>query len=633
MTKILKSITILLSLFSILPVHAQQSNTPRFHSAHSNRNTLHKAAFDSNMSTYDVIYQKLNFNVDPNIYYITGDVSFYYKALNNLDSLILNLSDSLNVDSIKQRNNKINFTHQANLLQIDIENINISNIDSISIYYQGKPTKENNSFFINVQDSINHIPVLATLSEPYSSSDWWPCKNTLTDKIDSIDISISCPIENKAVSLGLLKNTEIKGAIISYNWQHRYPVSPYLVSITVSNYTEYHSYIHYNEDDSLIFLNYLYQNNLQHKKTNIDKTEFFFKLYSSLFINYPFSNEKYGHVEFPIKGGMEHQTISSMGVFDFEIISHELAHQWFGDYITCGSWEDIWLNEGFATYCTGLCYENYKNGYWWDSWKNVTLSHIVQDSTGSVFPTDTSNVSTLFSARLTYRKAAYLLHMIRWTIGDNNFFQAIQNYLNDTELSFSFAKTPNLISHFEQQADTSLSTFMNDWFYGEGYPIFNIKWIQNNKQNLQIKINQNSALNDNHFFKLFIPIRLIGDNDSIDLKLNLQENNQIFNINLDFKINSIVFDPYLWIITKNSSIINENIHQTGINIYPNPCQNKLTIKTNETILDINLIDGKGCSINAPIQKNIINLESFSSGIYFIKIKTTQNLYLKKIIKN
>ena len=246
-----------------------------------------------------------------------------------------------------------------------------------------------------------------------------------------------------------------------YYWKHRYPITPYLVSIAVSDYREYSYYIHFSNGDSLLFSNYLYQKDFEKNKEKIKQTDRFMQFYDSLFVPYPFMKEKYGHVQFPIGGGMEHQTISSMGYFDYEIISHELAHQWFGDAITCGSWMDIWLNEGFATYCTGLCYE-FLDPYWWPRWKNLVIEKITSEEGGSVYPKDTVSVRALFDSRLTYRKAAYVLHMIRWTIGDDNFFQAIRNYLSNSKLSYAFAKTENLISIFEEVADTSLSIFMND---------------------------------------------------------------------------------------------------------------------------------------------------------------------------
>ena len=637
MPKIQKSILILVlvvTILSVFPVQAQQNNLFCLKSSAYNHQLQMSSSFNTNFSEYNIIYQNLKFKVDPSVYFIEGAVSIYYQANQMLDSLVVNLSDSLNVDSITQNSLALGFLHFNNLLKIDIEDISALELDSITIYYRGEPTHQNKAFFIGVQDSINYIPVLATLSEPYGASDWWPCKNTLTDKIDSIDISINCPAGNIGVSLGLLKNVEHTATRNIYHWRHRYPVAPYLVSIAVSDYYEYHSYIQEVNNDSLLFLNYLYQNNLEDKKSQIDRTGQFMRLYDSLFVRYPFAAEKYGHVEFPIAGGMEHQTISSMGMFDYEIISHELAHQWFGDYITCGSWEDLWLNEGFATYCTGLCYENIGNGYWWPLWKEVTLSKITADSSGTVFPVDTSSFSVLFNERLTYRKAAYLLHMIRWTVGDSIFFQSIRDYLNDSDLSFSYARTPNLIAHFEQEADTSLSAFMNDWFYGEGYPMYNIDWTQDENQKIHFQIHQESALNDHHFFRLYVPLRLVGNGDTLDIRLNNQTNHQDFEMNLDFEVDTVIFDPLQWLISKNS-IISQNIRSIShlpIKIFPNPTSRFLTIYTDLPIENYEIFGASGQRFSVPTHGKTIDLGALKQGVYILRVKVDKQVFIKKIIK-
>src|SRR5262249_23701080 len=145
--------------------------------------------------------------------------------------------------------------------------------------------------------------------------------------------------------------------------------------------------------------------------TNLPLVMNFLSMYDTLLIQYPFANEKYGHCQFNWGGGMEHQTMTFMDSYDFLLIGHELAHQWFGDRVTCGNWEDIWLNEGFATYFEALCENEFLGASAWTSWKQNTRNNITSAADGSVKCSDTTDFNRIFDDRLSYNKGAFLLHM------------------------------------------------------------------------------------------------------------------------------------------------------------------------------------------------------------------------------
>ncbi len=128
---------------------------------------------------------------------------------------------------------------------------------------------------------------------------------------------------------------------------------------------------------------------------------------------------------------MEHQTISFEGYFGEELLSHELAHQWFGNSITCASWSDIWLNEGFATYLSGIIIEKNDPAENWLAWKKDLINYICSEPGGSVYVQDTTSYQRIFDGRLSYSKGAMVLHMLRSELGDSIFFTSIKNYLND----------------------------------------------------------------------------------------------------------------------------------------------------------------------------------------------------------
>src|SRR5690606_6891199 len=124
--------------------------------------------------------------------------------------------------------------------------------------------------------------------------------------------------------------------------------------------------------DSLLMLSYAYPEDFGMVSSAATSLLPKITLFDQLFGPYPFAAEKYGHAQFSWGGGMEHQTMSFMGSFHPEIMSHELAHQWFGDKVTCGSWAEIWLNEGFATYLSGLAYEHHSPNFC-NPWKQAKI--------------------------------------------------------------------------------------------------------------------------------------------------------------------------------------------------------------------------------------------------------------------
>jgi aminopeptidase N len=184
-------------------------------------------------------------------------------------------------------------------------------------------------------------------------------------------------------------------------------------------------------------------------------------LYADLFEPYPYADEKYGHAEFGWGGGMEHTTVSFMGGLGRGLIAHELGHQWFGDKVTCGSWQDVWLNEGFATYLAGMVIENLDGEADFRSWKQDQISSVTYYPDGSVYipAQDTTSVNRIFSSRLSYNKGSMVLHMLRKKLGDAVFFQGLREYLDDPNLAYGYAKTPDLMQHLESASGEDLTEF------------------------------------------------------------------------------------------------------------------------------------------------------------------------------
>ncbi len=600
-----------------------------------------------NTENYDLKYHRLEWNVDPGVANISGSVTSYFEAKENMTTITFDLANNMTVQEVLQRGSNLSFVQNANEEVVITlpTTLNMGVLDSLTISYSGNPVSSGfGSFEVSTHGNAN-TPILWTLSEPYGAKGWWPCKQDLIDKIDSIDVYVTHPSQYKTASNGLLISETVGSVNTITRWKHKHPIPAYLIAIAVTDYSVYNNHV---TNGNFDVVNYVYPENLSYAQSSTNITPAIIDLYGTLFEMYPFADEKYGHAQFGWGGGMEHTTMTFMGGFGRSLIAHELAHQWFGDKITCGSWEDIWLNEGFATYLDGLVVENFDGNAAFKNWRNSKVnsswSAITAQPSGSVFVTDTTSVGRIFSSRLSYSKGAMLLHMLRYKLGDIAFFQGIKNYLADPALAFGYAKTANLKQHLEAQSGTNLTEFFNDWFIGEGYPSFSASWNQNDGVNLAIRISQTQSDASVSFFETPLPIRVHGTNGEVEmLRLELTNNNQLFNQSVTFDVASIEIDPDFELISANNNTVLDTTMATfssDINIYPNPVKDVVNIESTNSIdiKSVYIVNSIGQVVKKRLNKSsniiskaVINLEGLKSGIYILIITTNDGVMRKKII--
>ncbi|WP_339659542.1 M1 family aminopeptidase [uncultured Polaribacter sp.] len=595
---------------------------------------------NTNTSNYDITYHKLEFSVDPTVASISGKVTTTFTALQNMNSVTFDLDENMTVSAVTENGNALTFSQNTDdELIINLQNtLNQGKSTSISITYSGNPTSNGfGSFEVNTH---NGTPILWTLSEPYGALGWWPCKQDLNDKIDAIDVYITTPQQYVAVSNGLEQSAIVTADKKTTHFKHQYPIPAYLIAIAVTNYETY-SHTVSNNGNPFPILNYVYPESLTSAQNSTGITVDIMNHFIDLFGNYPFENEKYGHAQFGWGGGMEHTTVSFMGGFSRDLIAHELAHQWFGNKITCGSWKDIWLNEGFATFLTGLSIEKLDGETAYKNWRSSKINSITSLQNGAVYlsDVDTTSVGRIFNSRLSYNKGAMVLHMLRKKLGDINFFQGLKNYISDPDLAYSYAKTPDLIAHLETVSNLELYEFFNDWIYNQGYPTYNLEWNQQNSNTINITLNQTQSDASVSFFEANVPVRVNGTNGEIlDLILDNKSNNETFVESVSFLVSSVDFDPETHLISKNNTVVlttdNQVIASEKLELFPNPVHDFLTIKptNNLTILTSTIYTLLGKKI-LETKNTQLNLSQLKAGIYIIKVDTNSGILHKKIIKN
>lgn len=590
-----------------------------------------------NTTNYDVTHQKLEFTVNPAQYFISGKVTTTFKAKENMTHVFFDLADQLEVSSVKQNGVSLDFTHENEQLNITLDNtISLGNSGIVEVVYSGNPPMQNQAFTTGTH---NGTPILYTLSEPFGSKDWWPCKHDLNDKIDSLDVYITAPSQYVSVSNGMEISATVSGNQKTTHFRHQYPIAAYLVAIAVTNYSVFEQQAGTAPNEFPI-INYVYPENYNAARANLNQTVDIMNFLEEKFGTYPFSDEKYGHAQFGFGGGMEHQTISFMGGFSTDLIVHELAHHWFGNLVTCGTWKDIWLNEGFSSYAEGL-YTEYNQGLnAFVNWKNYNIDYICSQPGGNLYLTDSQaeNSDRIFSGRISYTKGGMVVHMLRWVMGDEAFYQGLQNYLTDPALAYGYATTAQLKTHLEAASGKSLQEFFNDWIYNQGYPSYQLNGQHLSQGIYRVRLNQTQSHNSVNFFEMPVQVRFIGTgNQRKDVVLDHTSNGQIFDIEVPFTVTQVRVDPERHIIAMDNTVnlgTNNSPELIGASIYPNPAKNQLTISLPDrfSMKSAEITNVLGQRVKSVGSGQTVDVSELQSGVHFITIYTESGQRAFKFIK-
>lgn len=313
-----------------------------------------------------------------------------------------------------------------------------------------------------------------TLSQPYGAPDWLFCRDGLGDKVDSLDIAVITPDTLMGVANGRLVADSVSAGGWRYrHFRHRYPIAVYLIAFAASTYavqevpvqTPYHTFT---------LRNYVYPQDTGRARQLTAQFLPYFSWIEERLGPYPFASEDYQQVQIGWGGGMEHQTITFFGSYSLELWAHELAHQWFGDWVTCSSWQDIWLNEGFATYLGGAVYEALVPSLW-PIWRRLTIRAAWRDTGRTIWVEDTTRVERIFAYSTTYAKGAAALHGLREYVGETSFWAALRQYLSVHRGGFAstadFAQTV-----FPFWGESVTRAFIEGWIYAPGYPKVRLEW-------------------------------------------------------------------------------------------------------------------------------------------------------------
>jgi aminopeptidase N len=529
----------------------------------------------------DVTYYGLNLTITTSPNFLEGRVLI--RGTCKADSaqvLQLDLKQNMQIDSIVMSGGvHPGFLQESESFTVWLDSVYLLNEEiSMEVFYRGTPAGSGFGSF--AFSSHASTPWIWSLSEPYGARDWWPCKDNPNDKADSADIVVTCDSIHRVGSNGrLLSVTGNGNGTATHHWSERYPISPYLISIAITNYASFSNWFRYSPTDSMEILNYVLPEHLDAAQAALPKTVGMLEIFSDLYGLYPFINEKYGHSDFGWGGAMEHQTMTSTTTYEEGTIAHELAHQWFGDMITCRTWPDIWMNEGFAQYSTALYLERaYGTSSYWGYMNSQMASARV--APGTIYVYDTSVVRNLFNGALVYAKGASVLHMLRHLLGDSTFFLAMKNYANAPDLRYANAATADFQRVCEATSGRDLDFFFTGWIYGEKYPRYTYSWKVDDSagvSTVRVHLIQTTGTTNPSFFTMPVDLRLYAPGWDSTVVVWNDAQDQTFAIQSAHRVDSVMVDPDRWILrdVSRSTLIVERHDPLpdGFNLrqnYPNP---------------------------------------------------------------
>ncbi len=594
---------------------------------------------------------------------------------NNVSSIILD-AGKLIIDSIHYKDNLIkNVSVVDKKAEIKFtKNFNSGDIVELSIFYRYVDTI-NIGFYlypkgIQKNNTINEERIAYTMSEPTDARLWMPCNDNPHDKAYS-SISVKVPFGFNVASNGLLDSVVHFADGDIFYWNETSPIATYLMLVAASKFYNYSDWYYKvtNTSDSVEIKYYLwagdYNDDINQGEYNgkraYKNTVFMMNFFSNTFGEYPFS--KYGIATLnPFNmGGMEHQTMTTvhrnyLKSYGENVLAHELAHQWLGDLITCATWNDIWINEGGATWSETLYRGWLLNSE--DEYYNYLMNQrkayldAISLHKNPIYGIPTAYIFLVY--QLTYIKAGQVYHMLYSMLGKEKFLAGFRELLNRNK--FKSLETYQYVNEFKLQFPDSpidLDTFFNQWLFQPGHPEIKLNYlvepIDFQEYNLNVKINQMQKNNDNMpnvpIFHLPITLFLDYESRTDTIKYVISKEINENNFLIKEKPKNIRFDYKNVLCNYNENLVlsvSDEILEKSIQISPNPSIGIAELKfelTNDEFIEIEIADNLG-NIRTKQFSGFLNSGTFNlkldvsylqQGVYYVIIKTKNNYKIEKMI--
>jgi aminopeptidase N len=560
---LLLTLAFIFLLSSFVPAFAQHRKRAQRTTASTQRAIQHQPLEGTKHvrppRTFDILNYTIRTRFDVPNQTVIGDEIVTLKPLaGGFKSFDLDAS-SMKIEAVTlaDSNTVLQFTQPPDKLSITLDRA-YEPAESISVRIKYRATPQKGLYFIQPprNSSFTKPAQIWSQGEPEENHYWFPCYDFPDDKSTSEQFITTNPDEI-AISNGALVETINNGdGTHTFHWKMDEPHSSYLISLVVGNYAKLNDTY-----KNIPVEYYTYKGTEQEARNAFAKTPEMMRVFSEK-LNFEFPFNKYAQtiVANFIFGGMENVTAtthadteilgngsSSEGQISTEnLISHELSHSWFGDLVTCKDWSQAWLNEGFATFMEAVFREQ-EAGHeaYLAELRSDTFLYLLEDSLKYRRPIVYDRYHApidLFDATL-YKKGALILHMLRYTVGDEMFWKALNKYLNENK--DKNVETSDLQRAFEETTGKKLDWFFDQWVYKAGYPELRVRSLYNistHTLTLDVTQTQTPELDTPAVFRLPVDIEFTTVKGASTEHIEITERHQRFTFKLDSKPLKINFD-------------------------------------------------------------------------------------------
>lgn len=497
----------------------------------------------SKTKKFDLIHTKLEVSFDWTQRYLFGKATLQLKPHFYPQSKLILDAKGFDIHAIQLLNGdqkkSLNYDYDGQKLTIDLDN-EIKKDESVTIFidYTAKPyelketegnsaiTENRGLYFINHDGTDESKPQqIWTQGETESNSCWFPTIDSPNQKTTE-EIYITVDNKYKTLSNGELIYSQLnKDNTRTDYWKLDRPHSPYLFMMAVGDFAVVH------DEWNDIPVNYYVEPKYEpYAKDIFGNTPEMISYFSEI-LDYPYPWPKYSQVVVRdyVSGAMENTTatvfmedlqMNSRELLDGDyedVIAHELFHHWFGDLVTCESWSNLTLNEGFASYSEYLWIEHKKGKIEAQYKLYQELETYLSEAANKevdLIRFYYNNRDDMFDSH-SYSKGGLILHMLRDYVGDDAFFTALNHYLK--KHAYQSVEVHDLRLAFEEVTGEDLNWFFNEWFLAKGHPKLKVEHVYNDSTRyLSLDVWQNQDSTEFPIYRLPVDLQIFEGNDVLD---------------------------------------------------------------------------------------------------------------------